>query len=61
MTGLLLGPMERLAINGKQVHDANIVATMQAHGIRHLLTYNASDFRRYAEWITILPLTDVLE
>ena len=32
---------------GKKVHDANIVATMLAHGIRHLLTFNVADFRRF--------------
>jgi predicted nucleic acid-binding protein len=38
---------------GKQVHDANIVATMLAHGLPTLLTHNVTDFNRY---ITVLPL-----
>lgn len=42
---------------GKQVHDANIVATMLAHGIPKLLTHNTGDFTRFASWITVLPLT----
>ena len=41
---------------GKQVHDANIVATMQAHGERRLLTFNGSDFRRYGEHITLFAM-----
>ncbi|MGH7067254.1 MAG: hypothetical protein ACREEU_05635 [Acetobacteraceae bacterium] len=32
---------------GKQVHDTNIVATMLAHGIIRLLTFNLVDFRRF--------------
>ena len=38
-------------VGGKQIHDANIVATMLAHGERRLLTFNISDFRRYADRI----------
>ena len=33
---------------GKQIHDANIVATMQAHGVTHMLTDNLADFRRFS-------------
>src|SRR5579859_3654394 len=40
---------------GKQVHDANIVATMLAHGVTKLYTHNVSDFKRY------LPLIQILE
>jgi predicted nucleic acid-binding protein len=35
------------AVQGKQVHDARLVALMQAHGITHILTLNGSDFTRY--------------
>lgn len=41
---------------GKQVHDANIVATMLAHEVETLLTHNVEDFERYSEKIRILPL-----
>jgi predicted nucleic acid-binding protein len=41
---------------GKQIHDANIVATMLVHGIDHLLTHNITDFQRFSEFIKILPL-----
>jgi predicted nucleic acid-binding protein len=34
-------------VQGVQVHDARLVAWMQAYGITHLLTLNASDFTRY--------------
>ncbi|MYC07080.1 MAG: PIN domain-containing protein [Chloroflexi bacterium] len=39
---------------GKQIHDANIVATMLAHGERRLLTFNTSDFRRYTDRIELV-------
>ena len=41
---------------GRQIHDANIVATMLEHGIRRLLTFNGADFRRFALTIEIEPL-----
>lgn len=57
---LVLDHLDRLvssiAVAGKQVHDANIVATMQAYGIRHLLTHNTADFARFAHIITVMPL-----
>ncbi len=40
----------------KQVHDANIVATMQAHGITHLLTHNIAYFARFAHLIKVVSL-----
>jgi predicted nucleic acid-binding protein len=39
---------------GRQVHDANVVATMLAHGQRRLLTFNVSDFRRFDAVIELL-------
>jgi predicted nucleic acid-binding protein len=41
---------------GRQVHDVNIVATMLAHGIRRLLTFNTADFRRFGQIIDIEPI-----
>jgi predicted nucleic acid-binding protein len=43
----------RFAFGGRQVHDANIVATMLAHGERRLRTFNEADFRRFAPLIEI--------
>ncbi len=40
---------------GRQVHDANIVATMLARGETKLLTFNTADFQRFASVIYILP------
>ena len=39
---------------GKQVHDANIVATMLAHGETRLLTFNDPDFRRSTSLIEVV-------
>jgi hypothetical protein len=41
---------------GKQIFDANIVATMMTGSIRRVLTHNVGDFRRFSAWIDILPL-----
>ena len=32
---------------GRQLHDANVVATMQEHGLTRLATGNPGDFRRF--------------
>jgi predicted nucleic acid-binding protein len=40
---------------GRQVYDANIVATMLKHGIYRLLTFNAADFRRFKGIIELEP------
>lgn len=39
---------------GKQVHDANIVATMIAYDVRTLLTYNLADFKRFSSFVDIV-------
>lgn len=52
----LLSLLQTIPVGGKQVHDANLVATMRAHGIGRLLTHNTADFTRYAHLITVLPL-----
>ena len=43
-------------VGGRQVHDANIAATMLVHGERRLLTFNAADFRRYGNRIELIGL-----
>jgi predicted nucleic acid-binding protein len=42
-------------VNGKQVHDARIVAAMLRHDVSHLLTFNAADFARFSEISVIEP------
>jgi predicted nucleic acid-binding protein len=55
ITANLLALLSSIPCGGKQVHDANIVATMQAHGLRGLLTDNVGDFQRFTAWIDIVP------
>jgi len=42
------------AFGGRQVHDANIVATMLAHRERRPVTFNDGDFRRFAGLIDVI-------
>ena len=49
VTDRLLNLVAAHDVNGKPVHDANIVATMLAHGVDRLLTHNVKDFTRYAD------------
>ena len=49
-----MGLTRSFSFGGKQVHDANIVATMLAHGETRLLTFNTADFRR------LVPLIEVV-
>ena len=48
----------RHAVLGVQVHDARLVAFMQAHNMTHILTLNP-DFHRYPG-ITAISPTDLL-
>ncbi len=48
--------VQRFAVKGRQVHDANIAATMLTHGLQHLLTHNGSDFTRFSPLIIVHPL-----
>lgn len=41
---------------GKQIHDANIAATMLAHGLRRLVTLNPRDFERFVPRIEIVGI-----
>jgi predicted nucleic acid-binding protein len=56
VTANLLNLLTTVPVGGKQVHDANIVATMQAYNIPRLLTHNTADFARFASVITVVPL-----
>ena len=53
VTRQLIKLMENFKINGRQIHDANIVATMLAYDIPCLLTHNVKDFKRFGEVIRI--------
>lgn len=57
VTHLLLDLLHDFPTIGKQIHDANIVATMLSVGVRDLLTDNVVDFQRYSDLIQVHPLT----
>ena len=54
VTESLIELCREVPIGGSQVYDANIVATMLAHGERRLLTFNVADFRRYGDRIELV-------
>jgi predicted nucleic acid-binding protein len=56
VTAILLDLLKSRTVQGKQIHDANIVATMRRYGIPSLLTHNTADFTRYVPDINLLPL-----
>jgi len=41
---------------GKQIHDANVVATALTAGVRRLVTANVGDFTRFASEIEVIDL-----
>ena len=47
--------MQLPAHNGKRIHDANVAATMTAHGIRVLVTQNPGDFTTFLEIEVVAP------
>ena len=56
VTRVLIALCREVAVAGRRVHDANIVATMLAHAEERLLTFDLQDFRRYDGRITLLDL-----
>ena len=54
VTEFLVALCREIPAEGRQIHDANIVATMLAHGERRLLTFNTADFRRYGDRIELV-------
>jgi predicted nucleic acid-binding protein len=56
VTTHLLNLLGSVPCAGKQIHDANIVATMLAYGIPKLLTNNVADFTRFSAQISVIPL-----
>ena len=47
--------VRRYNCQGKQTHDARLVAAMLRHGLTHLLSFNVHDFQRYDEISVIDP------
>ena len=47
--------VRQLPVRGKRVHDARLVAVLQAHSIEHLLTFNTADFAAFSFLSVIDP------
>ena len=56
VTDWLVSLCREVSVGGRQIHDANIVATMLAYGERSLLTFNPADFRRYGNRIELVSI-----
>ncbi len=54
VTDTLLTLCREVSVGGRQIHDANIVATMLAHGEGRLFTFNTADFHRYIPRIELV-------
>lgn len=56
VTDRLLSLLADVECAGKQVHDANLVATMLVHGIAAIVTMNLADFARFERHISLIRL-----
>lgn len=52
----LLSLLADVECRGKQVHDANVVATMLVHGVRTVVTMNTGDFARFEGHVSLIQL-----
>lgn len=52
----LLGLLADVECRGRQVHDANLVATMLVHGIGTVVTMNLADFARFQGHVSLIQL-----
>jgi predicted nucleic acid-binding protein len=48
--------VSRYRITGTSVHDARLVAMMNVHGVREILTFDRGDFARYDEIAVVDPI-----
>ena len=52
----LQGLLTDVECGGKQVHDANVIATMLAHGVGTVVTMNVEDFTRFERYVSLIRL-----
>ena len=48
--------LDEVACSGKQVHDANVVATCLVHGVPAIVTANTGDLEHFGSWVELIPL-----
>lgn len=51
--------IEVYEVKGVQVHDARMAAACLSHNVTHILTYNTTDFQRYAAELTAVAPPNV--
>jgi predicted nucleic acid-binding protein len=49
--------LDAVDCSGKQVHDANVVATMLVHGVGTVVTGNVADFVRFGHHVRVVGLS----
>ena len=54
VTRVLAALCREVPVAGRQIHDANVVATMLAHAETHLLTFDQEGFERYADRVVLI-------
>jgi predicted nucleic acid-binding protein len=47
--------VKQLPVHGKRVHDARLVAVLQAHAVEHLISFNTSDFTLFSSLSLVDP------
>jgi predicted nucleic acid-binding protein len=52
----LVNLLRDVACAGKQIHDANVVATMLAHNVRAVVTMNFKDFARFEPYVDLIGI-----
>lgn len=52
----LLELLDAVECTGKQVHDANVVATALVHGVDTIVTLNVADFARFNDHLHVVGL-----
>jgi predicted nucleic acid-binding protein len=56
VTERLLGLLADVGCGGRQVHDANVIATMLVHGVATVATMNVGDFARFGGYVDVVRL-----
>ena len=54
----LRAPLDDVDCSGKQIHDANVVATALSHGVQRILTSNTQDFERFTALVEVVELDE---
>jgi predicted nucleic acid-binding protein len=56
VTERLLGLLADVECGGRQIHDANVIATMLVHSVGTVVTMNIDDFARFGQYVDLVRL-----